>query len=219
MARLAAAGWEGARVKNETALAIVTGLTLARVPCVFLFMLLALVAQHRPSPVLAGTALVLLVLAALTDLFDGYLARKWRVASRFGAMADPLMDKVFYLVVFPTLLYLLGLQAQEEDTHALVLLIFTVLYLLRDQWVSFLRSVGSTYQADVRANWMGKLRTAMSFPIGCTIYVYVAFHPWLLPRPLIYVLEGAGIVVNLASIVVYTRQYLPYLRRSVRSEP
>lgn len=205
-------------LNNRTALKIVTGLTLARVPFVFLFMLLALVEQHWRSMVLAWLAFACLVLAALTDLFDGYLARKWQVASRFGAAADPLMDKVFYLVVFPTLVYILGRQEQEENTHALVLLIFTVLYLLRDQWVSFLRSIGSAYQADLRANWMGKLRTAMSFPIGCALYLYVAFHPWIMPRPLAYVLEGAGIVVNLLSIVVYTRQYLPYLRRSLEKE-
>ena len=205
-------------VRNATALKIVTGLTLARVPFVFLFMLLALVEQHNPSALLAWLAFACLVLAALTDLFDGYLARKWQVASRFGAMADPLMDKVFYLVVFPTLLYLLSRQGEAEGTHTLVMLVFAVLYLLRDQWVSFLRSVGSAYQADLRANWMGKLRTAMSFPIGCAIYLYVAFHPWCAPRALMYVLEGAGIVVNVLSIVVYTRQYLPYLRRSMEEQ-
>jgi CDP-diacylglycerol--glycerol-3-phosphate 3-phosphatidyltransferase len=193
----------------------VTGLTLARVPFVFLFMLLALIEQYAPSPMLAGLALTSLSLSALTDLFDGYLARKWHVASRFGAAADPLMDKVFYLVAFPTLLFILGRLAQEEDTHALVMLIFTVFYLLRDQWVTFLRSIGSAYQADLRANWMGKLRTAMSFPIACVLYLYLAFHPAWLTRPLMYLLEGAGILINLLSIFTYTRQYLPYLRQSL----
>jgi len=207
-------------LKNSTALKIVTGLTLARVPFVFLFALLALIAQRYPGTyLLAGMAFICLVLAALTDLFDGYLARKWQVASRFGAMADPLMDKVFYIVVFPTLLYLLGrMNDFEEGNHTLVMLLFSVLYLLRDQWVTFLRSVGSAYQADVRANWMGKLRTAMSFPIGCAIYLYVAFQPWYAPRMLMYVLEGAGIAINLLSIVVYTQQYLPYLRRSIAAD-
>ena len=206
-------------MRKRTALLIVTGLTLARVPCVFLFLLLALIAQYQPGAALAWVALVCLILAALTDLFDGYLARRWQVASLFGAVADPLMDKVFYLVVFPTLLYLLG-ERDGEGLHTMVMLLFTVLYLLRDQWVSFLRSIGSAYQADLRATWVGKLRTAMSFPIGCIIYAYVAIHPsWLpLPRALMYGLEGLGIAVNLLSIVIYTRQYLPYLRRSMESE-
>lgn len=201
-----------------TALKLVTGLTLARVPFVFLFMLLALIEQRYPQALLAIIAFASLVLSALTDFFDGYLARRWQVASRFGAAADPLMDKVFYLVAFPTLLYLLGRMGEAEGPHTLVLLLFTVFYLLRDQWVSFLRSVGSSYQADLRANWMGKLRTAMSFPIACALYLYVAFHPWYAPRPLMYVLEGAGILINFLSMVVYTRQYLPYLRRSLEAQ-
>ena len=207
-------------VRKVPALAIVTGLTLARVPFVFLFALLAVIEQHRPSVTLTWVAFACLVLASLTDLFDGYLARKWQVASRFGAAADPLMDKAFYIVVFPTILYLLGRMGEAEATHTLVMLLFSVLYLLRDQWVSFLRSVGSAYQADLRANWMGKLRTAMSFPIGCAIYFYIAIHlSWLpVPRWLMYVAEGAGITVNLLSILVYTKQYLPYLRRSLGPE-
>ena len=196
------------------ALFIVTAITFARVPFVLLFMTLALVEKFRPSPTMAVVATASLVIAAITDLFDGLLARRWRVVSAFGAMADPLMDKVFYLVVFPTLLYLLASQP-AESVHAVVMLVFTVLYILRDQWVSFLRSVGSAYGADVRANWMGKLRTAISFPIGCIIYVYISCHPFWLPRPLIYSLEAFAILVNFASLVVYTKQYLPWLRRAI----
>jgi CDP-diacylglycerol--glycerol-3-phosphate 3-phosphatidyltransferase len=200
---------------RPNALFIVTAITFARVPFVLLFMALALVEKFRPSPAMAVVATASLVIAAITDLFDGLLARRWRVVSAFGAMADPLMDKVFYLVVFPTLLYLLATQQPAESVHAVVMLVFTVLYILRDQWVSFLRSVASAYGADVRANWMGKLRTAISFPIGCIIYVYISCHPSWLPLPLIYALEAFAILVNLASIVVYTRQYLPWLRRAI----
>ena len=196
------------------ALFIVTAITFARVPFVLLFMALALVEKFRPSLAMAVVATASLVIAAITDLFDGLLARRWRVVSAFGAMADPLMDKVFYLVVFPTLLYLLASQP-AESVHAIVMLAFTVLYILRDQWVSFLRSVGSAYGADLRANWMGKLRTAISFPIGCIIYVYISCHPFWLPRPLIYSLEAFAILVNFASLVVYTKQYLPWLRRAI----
>ncbi len=200
--------------KRKQALLIVNAITFARVPFVFLFMALALVKGSRPSLALAIVATASLAIAAITDLFDGLLARRWQVVSTFGAMADPLMDKVFYLVVFPTLLYLLAIDPAEA-THAVVMLAFTVLYILRDQWVSFLRSVGSAYGADVRANWMGKLRTAISFPIGCIIYLYVSCHPAWLPRTLIYTLEAVAILINFASIVVYTRQYLPWLRRAL----
>ncbi len=197
-------------------LLIVNIVTFARVPFVVLFMILAVANAYRPgSWVMPVLGTISLAVAALTDLFDGKLARKWGVVSKFGAMADPLMDKVFYLVTFPTLLWLLGRQP-NEGSHALVMLVFTVLYILRDQWVTFLRSVGILYGADCGANWMGKFRTAASFPIACVIYVYVSLHPFFLPQVLIYVLEGFLIVVNIWSMFTYTRQYMPYLKKSLK---
>jgi len=195
---------------------IVNALTFGRVPFVVLFMALAIFQAYCPEKWwLAVLGTVSLTVAALTDLFDGRLARKWNVVSKFGAMADPLMDKVFYLIVFPTLLWLLG-RNPDETVHALVMLVFTVLYVLRDQWVTFLRSVGAMYDADCRANWMGKFRTAASFPAGCVIYVYASLHPFFLPRALMYVVEACLIVINVWSIVVYTRQYMPYIRKALR---
>ena len=195
---------------------IVNALTFGRVPFVVLFMGLAIIHAYTTQAWwLAVAATVSLSLAALTDLFDGMLARKWNVVSKFGAMADPLMDKVFYLVVFPTLLWLLGRQP-DEAVHALVMLVFTVLYILRDQWVTFLRSVGSLYDADCRANWMGKFRTAASFPAACVIYVYASLHLFFLPQALIFVIEALLIIINFWSIIVYTKQYLPYLKKALQ---
>jgi CDP-diacylglycerol--glycerol-3-phosphate 3-phosphatidyltransferase len=196
---------------------IVNALTFGRVPFVFLFMVLAIIHSYYYPKLwwLAVVATAALVIAALTDLYDGMLARKWNVVSKFGALADPLMDKVFYLVVFPTLLWLLG-RMPDETIHALVMLVFTVLYILRDQWVTFLRSIGAMYNADCRANWMGKFRTAASFPSACVIYVYASLQPWFLPQCLILVIEFGLIILNIWSMVVYTKQYLPYVRKSVK---
>jgi CDP-diacylglycerol--glycerol-3-phosphate 3-phosphatidyltransferase len=202
-------------MQQRRGLLIVNLITFARVPFIVLFMILAVVHAYNPEMrLLAVLGTVSLAVAALTDLFDGYLARKWEVVSRFGAMADPLMDKVFYLVVFPTLLWLLG-RDPSEGIHALLMLFFTVLYILRDQWVTFLRSVGTLFDADCRANWMGKFRTAASFPIACVIYVYASLRPAFLPQALIFLLEAFLIVVNLWSMFTYTRQYLPYLKKSL----
>ncbi len=195
---------------------LVNAITFGRVPFVVLFMLLAIFHAYAPAKGwLAIAATASLAIASLTDLYDGMLARKWNVVSKFGAMADPLMDKVFYLVVFPTLLWLLG-RHPDEAIHALVMLVFTVLYILRDQWVTFLRSVGALYDADCRANWMGKFRTAASFPAACVIYVYASLQPVFLPQALIYAIEACLIIVNVWSLIVYTRQYLPYLRKSLQ---
>ncbi len=43
-------------------------------------------------------ALVLFLGAAITDWFDGYLARSWKQESRFGAMLDPIADKAMVII-------------------------------------------------------------------------------------------------------------------------
>jgi len=45
-------------------------------------------------------ALVLFIVAALTDALDGYLARKWQVVSVFGRIMDPFADKILILGAF-----------------------------------------------------------------------------------------------------------------------
>ena len=201
----------------------VNGLTFSRVPLIFGFMACAVVAHRSGSAWCAVAALVLMFLAGISDLFDGHLARRWRVVSTFGKLADPLMDKVFFIVSFPTLLWLIGAQG-ENPFHAALMLAFTVLYILRDQWVTFLRAIASAYQADVSAMWLGKVRTALSFPAAGLIYLYLAFHgmlPAAWERPflmLVYATEMFLIVLNIYSCIVYTRTYWPYMMRAIRSK-
>ena len=206
---------------------IVNALTISRVPLIVLFAVFAIIAQFRGGMILPWVAGFFMFAAGISDMFDGKLARKWKVVSTFGKMADPLMDKVFFIVVFPTLLWLICVQA-ESVVHGLVMLIFAILWILRDQWVTFLRAVASTYHADVSAMWLGKVRTALSFPCAGFVYAYLALHrPGCLPECLaadlwmpymlwtVYFIESFLIVLNIYSCYVYTRVYLPYIRKSI----
>ena len=99
----------------------VNALTFARLPLIFAWLGFA-VAQELLGGFWLGAAACLAMLASgLTDLFDGRLARKWGVVSSLGKMADPLMDKMFYLVAFPALVWQAGRQA-GGGVHAMVLL-------------------------------------------------------------------------------------------------
>ena len=198
----------------------VNALTFFRVPLIFAWLGFAIAAELAGRGWFAIAACAAMLASGLTDLYDGRLARKWRVVSALGKMADPLMDKVFYVVAFPGLLWLIQAQG-ESSAHAMVMLWFTILYLLRDLWVTFLRSVGALYGADVAAMWLGKFRTALSFPAAGWVYLYLSAHralpaewngPWLLS---VYAVEAVMILVNAVSFVTYTRAYAPHLRRAL----
>ena len=211
----------------------VNALTFARVPLIFLWAGFAVWQEldaacggrDAPSLMLAVLASLGMLLSGLTDLWDGRLARQWGVVSTLGKMADPLMDKVFYIVAFPVLVWMSG-HAGAREFHTLSLLALTVLYLLRDTWVTFLRSVGTMFGADVAAMWLGKVRTALSFPGAGWIYAYLCFrrfepfradNVWtniVWPVSVLFV-EAFLAVLTFVSLVTYTRAYMPYLKRAL----
>ena len=121
-------------------------------------------------------------------------------------------DKVFYLTTFPTLVYLADRVGQHG--HARVLLVLAILFLLRDQWVSFLRSLGALHNLSAKANWSGKARTLISFPTICVIYYYLQAPAALglrVPDYLVYGLKVLSMVINFISIGVYTLRFWPAL--------
>ena len=69
---------------------IPNALTLARFVAIPLFVVLLVQDEDGPS----WPAGIVFALAAITDQLDGYLARRWRVESGFGKVADPLADRL-----------------------------------------------------------------------------------------------------------------------------
>ena len=205
--------------------AIVMLLTCGRAPLVAIACAMSLTLLAFPHPALLFAAIATMAIAAATDLFDGKYARKWGVESRLGALADPLMDKVFYAIALPSATFIA--LYNEHLTHAAILLALDIVSMLRDQWVTFLRSVGSEYGADVRANWSGKLRTLAGFPIVVIVHLQLGIETLKLhndafegaaniPATWMYAAEVLLIAITLLSAASYTRQYMPYLRRAAQ---
>jgi CDP-diacylglycerol--glycerol-3-phosphate 3-phosphatidyltransferase len=69
---------------------IPNALTLARLLLIPVFVVLVLVADGGHS----WPAAIVFGVAAVTDQIDGWLARRWRVESSFGKVADPLADRL-----------------------------------------------------------------------------------------------------------------------------
>ena len=199
---------------------IVNAITFARVPLILAWAVLAVWQEFSDSVVLTVLASLAMLFAGLTDLWDGKLARRWGVVSTLGKMADPLMDKAFYIVAFPTLSWQILHQGGNEF-HALAMLSFTILYMLRDTWVTFLRAVGAAFGADVAAMWLGKVRTAASFPGAGWVYAFLVFRrvspesgqaPWLWSC---YAVEAFLAALTLWSFWSYTVAYAPYLKEAL----
>lgn len=64
----------------------------------------ALLAVYKQGTVcgryLLNIAFIIYIVAGITDVLDGYLARKWKVTSAFGRMVDPIVDKVMVVGAF-----------------------------------------------------------------------------------------------------------------------
>ena len=195
----------------------VQGLTLVRVPLILVFLAVSLFGGYPLPKAWFVVALGAMLLAAATDWWDGYFARRLEVTSRLGSYADPMTDKAFYLTTFPTLVYLAARVGQHG--HARFLVVLAILFLLRDQWVSFLRSLGALHGLSAAANWSGKARTLIAFPTICAIYYYLqapADWPLRIPWPVVCSLEVLSAGINLVSMGIYSRQFWPALRAELR---
>jgi CDP-diacylglycerol--glycerol-3-phosphate 3-phosphatidyltransferase len=82
-------------------------------------------------------AFVLFIGAAVTDYFDGYLARLWKQESRFGAMLDPIADKAMVVIA---LLVITGFSGMNPW-----LLLPSTIIIFREVFISGLREfLGAT---------------------------------------------------------------------------
>lgn len=95
-------------------------------------------------------ALGLAVLAGITDLADGYLARKWNQITDFGALMDPLADKVFVTV---SMFFLVAFQLLPAWVAAMVI--------CREFMVTGLRMLATKQGKVISADKFGKLKTLM----------------------------------------------------------
>ena len=190
-----------------TRFSIVTTLTFVRAPLVLAGCGFALANLAAPHPALLAAAILLMAVSALT----------------VGALADPLMDKVFYLATLPRATFI-ALWC-EDAVHASILLALDVVSMLRDQWSSFLRSVGSEFGADVRASFAGKLRTFLAFPIIILVHLQLGLRALslrspafegipLAPDAAVWTLEGFLLLLTVWSGAVYTARFWPFVRRA-----
>lgn len=146
-------------------------LTVSRIFLVFVFVVMATLAEptlFNTSPdrmyLLRWVAYILAILAGVTDLLDGYLARKFNIVSDFGALMDPLADKI---LVTGTML----IAVEFKLMPALI----AVLVLCREFMVTGLRTLAAKKQVVISADRWGKLKTALQM-----VMLAIAGFAWVM---------------------------------------
>jgi cardiolipin synthase len=104
-------------------------------------------------------ALGIFIIAAITDFFDGWLARRWQLQSSIGRMLDPIADK---LLVAASLLALVG-DNTIEGAH----LWAAIIILCREVLVSGLREYLAELRVSVPVTQLAKWKTAIQFIAMC----------------------------------------------------
>lgn len=110
-------------------------------------------------------ALGVLALAGVTDVLDGYLARRWNQVTATGALVDGIVDKVFVLSVAVSL----GAASQLRLWEVFALgardgfeIVIAIAFWLRHRHFP---------HGEQRANRMGKLTTVLQFvAVGCALF-------------------------------------------------
>ena len=134
---------------------LLTGLRIVMIPAV-------LVLLDRAGPRDCYWAAIVYAAAAITDFFDGWIARRQGLVSVLGKFLDPLADK---LIVMATLVWLVNMGRIE--TWVVVLL------LGRELSITGLRSIASSEGVVIAAGDGGKLKTALQMiGILCLIIGY-----------------------------------------------
>ena len=131
-------------------------LTLLRIVLILPFLLVL----YLGVPGASYIALAIFILASLTDLLDGKIARRNGLVTDFGKFADPLADK---MLVTAAMLWFV--EKGQMPGWALLIVI------VREFAVSGLRMVASDKGRVIAAGWSGKVKTAST--MVCIVLMFL----------------------------------------------
>ncbi|PLX47985.1 MAG: hypothetical protein C0613_12600 [Desulfobulbaceae bacterium] len=146
----------------------------------------------------------LVVVSGCTDFLDGWIARRWQVASWQGGLLDAVADKTFVLVV------LLSMAAAGKFSFW-----FIPLILARDLTVAFAAAYAALLRLwhafrDMDARWSGKLATAGQF----LLFTVVLLMPQQTAMALGLVVAASGVAA-----LDYGRLFVKALQERARQRP
>jgi CDP-diacylglycerol---glycerol-3-phosphate 3-phosphatidyltransferase len=180
-------------------------LTLGRIALIPLFVWFT----HDADPLYSMLAAIVFAVASITDIVDGYLARKWNLITVVGKFMDPLADKLLAMAALVMMVRLGRITAWV-----------VIVLLAREFIVTGLRSVAASEGMVIAAGQEGKWKTSLQL-VGiislCVHYVHpldlgfqvVPVNFNLVGRVLVYL----STAFSVWSMVVYFRAFLAMLAR------
>lgn len=116
-------------------------------------------------------ALVLFVVAALTDWLDGYLARSWKQETKFGTMLDPIADKAMVVIA---LMVIVGYSSMSPW-----LVLPATVILFREVFVSGLREFLGDTAGTLKVTKLAKWKTTVQMVAIAVLFSQGLFEHYL----------------------------------------
>lgn len=190
-------------------LTIANQLTIIRMGMIPL--LITLILANHP-----GWALVVLVIAGLTDALDGIIARRYAQSSALGAFLDPMADKLLMTACFIVLSipdHPQSFPGYEAVNHMPAFL--TIVTISRDVFIVMIALVIHLTMGNVRfvPTFLGKLTTVVQVVTVSTVLLCNA-----LERPSPFII-GALVWLTLALTLSSGLHYIHHVTRVAGSEP
>ncbi|MGH1412103.1 MAG: CDP-diacylglycerol--glycerol-3-phosphate 3-phosphatidyltransferase [Pelagimonas sp.] len=144
---------------------ILTALRLIAAPA------LALMFLYFSRPVADWAALLLFITAAITDWFDGHLARTWKQETKLGAMLDPIADKAMVVIA---LMVIVGYSSMSPW-----LVLPATVILFREVFVSGLREFLGDVAGTLKVTQLAKWKTTAQMVAIAVLFAQGVFEHYL----------------------------------------
>lgn len=130
------------------------------------------------------------IIAALTDLLDGYIARKNNLVTNFGKFMDPLADK---LLVSSALICFVDLK--------LIPTWIVIVIIAREFIISGFRLIASDNGIVIAASWWGKVKTVVQMIMSVMLIINLDY-------PIINILEQVMIYLAVVLTIISLLDYM-----------
>ncbi len=188
---------------RDTVLTVPNILSLARALCGPLVLALITTGQHGAM----ATALVLMIVAELSDLLDGALARRMGQETEFGRLIDPVCDSVYHLSVFLAFLVMGWMPAW------MLFIIYA-----RDLMVPYLRTFARQAGHDLQVRTSGRIKTVVHAAAQISI-VAIALQMFGPSVSLSGSVPMQLLLLAIAASIYSLADYALEVSRLVRTEP